>query len=116
MKTSVYVCPCRPTDSITKVYVGKGKQYVLCGYECKCPMKIPTKEFKQFPRQCSECATTLQEGVCKVEGLPERHYKWAFKTWIHQEFKSMIQITTAIAIPNSDQFIAITGNTAPIPI
>ena len=80
--------------------------------ECKCSEKIVTKEYKRFPVICKDCADKRFSSYCnqEIEGKPERVSKWLNACWVHKENLLMTPIVTAVPIPNTDQYVAITGN------
>ena len=110
---AIRCCPCQPSQEIVRYYYGEKDKYILVDEYCECSNKTQNKGYLNFSLLCKDCAASFLSCVQTIKGLPQRNYKWTFKTWVHQEFKAMNNIIAAIAIPNSDQFVAITGKSLP---
>ena len=116
----VRFCPCLENTEendqyFLKYYTGVKNEVlylISSNSDCKCSEKIATKEYKLFPVICKDCADARfsADNLEEIKGKPEKVSKWLNAYWIHQEFLLMTPIIKAVAIPNTDQYVAITGN------
>ena len=101
-------------EGVARRFTGINAEYYYCfptwGKDCNCATRSTAdKVYRSYPVVCKDCANFIKCGefVAQHIGLPEKQVQRLEAEWIHEEFFPPQKISSAAAVPGTDQFVAL---------